>query len=188
MFRRCKSCKDGRVFYLKFTNNRREFFWMQDADDSKDASNCRRINEIINGEPGPDDEPAAAASSSSAPKTPAASGSSSSNNADLEAAAADAGISSELAATMAELPEEERQQLMAMLGLDAAALGDLGGAPETPAAAQAATPSVAPNAPGRVASSSASGGGAGAVSFDDDMFRSVMSGLAAHGWEGGGGG
>jgi hypothetical protein len=44
----CKSCRDGRVFYLKFANNRREFFWMQEPDATGDVETLRKLNAAIN--------------------------------------------------------------------------------------------------------------------------------------------
>jgi len=37
------------VFYLCFQNERREFFWMQNIDDAKDAENAAAVNAAING-------------------------------------------------------------------------------------------------------------------------------------------
>lgn len=61
VFRQCKSCPTGRVFYLKFANDRREFFWMQELTPINDQIYCTRVNDIINS-PAPE-EPVAAAQS-----------------------------------------------------------------------------------------------------------------------------
>jgi hypothetical protein len=55
VFRQCKSCPTGRVFYLKFANDRREFFWMQELSSANDASHCTRLNDLINN-PAPEPE------------------------------------------------------------------------------------------------------------------------------------
>jgi len=50
VFQRCKSAPAGsRVFYLKFQNNRREFFWMQEPDASKDDEVVNMVNTEMNG-------------------------------------------------------------------------------------------------------------------------------------------
>lgn len=56
VFRKCKSCPTGRVFYLKFANDRREFYWMQDLSNANDDTNCAKVNELINN-PLPEPEP-----------------------------------------------------------------------------------------------------------------------------------
>lgn len=49
-FVRCKSAgNERRVFYLKFENNRRSFYWMQDLDDSDDVQNATKLNDLIAG-------------------------------------------------------------------------------------------------------------------------------------------
>eukprot|EP00040_Diaphanoeca_grandis_P018262 m.95929 g.95929 ORF g.95929 m.95929 type:complete len:375 (+) comp26855_c4_seq1:137-1261(+) len=49
-FRKCKSAKDARVYYLHIqASNVRKFFWMQDKDDTKDTENCKRMDDVING-------------------------------------------------------------------------------------------------------------------------------------------
>ncbi len=50
MFRKCKSCPSGRVFYLKFSNDRRDFFWMQEHSSANDDEYARKLNDIIKGE------------------------------------------------------------------------------------------------------------------------------------------
>ncbi len=49
VFRKCKSCPNGRVYYLKFSNDLRDFYWMQDASAVNDDVYCRKLNDIING-------------------------------------------------------------------------------------------------------------------------------------------
>ena len=34
---------------MKFSNDRRDFFWMQDFSASNDDINCKKVNDIING-------------------------------------------------------------------------------------------------------------------------------------------
>ena len=48
----CKSCRDGRVFYLKFANERREFFWMQEPNAAGDVDTLRKLHAAINQQPG----------------------------------------------------------------------------------------------------------------------------------------
>lgn len=50
VFRKCKSCPSGRVFYLKFSNDRRDFFWMQEHSSANDDEYARKLNDIIKGE------------------------------------------------------------------------------------------------------------------------------------------
>lgn len=54
VFRKCKSCPNGRVYYLKFANNRRQFFWMQEPDEKKDEMICKKLNNLIDGGNGMD--------------------------------------------------------------------------------------------------------------------------------------
>ncbi len=50
-FRKCKSAPaSSRVFYLQFPN-RREFYWMQDPDASKDDEIVAKANNVMNGTP-----------------------------------------------------------------------------------------------------------------------------------------
>ena len=48
-FLKCKSAGEGRVFYLYFQNERREFFWMQNLSADKDEEHMKAVNSAING-------------------------------------------------------------------------------------------------------------------------------------------
>eukprot|EP00045_Choanoeca_perplexa_P022787 m.10866 g.10866 ORF g.10866 m.10866 type:complete len:336 (-) comp9698_c0_seq1:42-1049(-) len=54
-FRKCKSAPaESRVFYLKFSTGRREFYWMQEADASKDDDLVAKVNRVMSGLPAED--------------------------------------------------------------------------------------------------------------------------------------
>jgi hypothetical protein len=107
----CKSAGDARVFCLKFENNRRCFFWMQELDGSSDEQNALRLNDIIAGK---ENEPTAGAA------------------VDLE----NLGIGEEEMMAINALPPNERDELLMQLGLAAPSgmMGDFGGPVMTPAA------------------------------------------------------
>ncbi|EDQ92817.1 uncharacterized protein MONBRDRAFT_30775 [Monosiga brevicollis MX1] len=49
-FQLCKSAPaSSRVYYLKFSGGRRDFFWMQSPDAAGDALICQRVNRLIDG-------------------------------------------------------------------------------------------------------------------------------------------
>ena len=48
-FRKCQSCRNGRVYYIKFSNDKRDFFWMQEFSSANDDVYCKKLNDIING-------------------------------------------------------------------------------------------------------------------------------------------
>ncbi|TKR76914.1 hypothetical protein L596_017984 [Steinernema carpocapsae] len=50
-FLKVKECTDGRVFMLKFENNDRRLFWMQDNRADKDEELVKKVNDILNRPP-----------------------------------------------------------------------------------------------------------------------------------------
>jgi len=166
-FNKCKSAGEGRVFYLCFQNERREFFWMQNIDDAKDAENAAAVNAAINGE-----APAAPGGGASAAQT---------TNEQLAAA----GIDEEGLQVLQALSPEERQQMAMMLGLNPNSLGggSASATPETPAP-PATLPAVASETPATTDTpaapppvrAAASAGGSAVDSFDAGMLQSVLSG------------
>ena len=48
VFGRVPQCQSGRVFYLEFTGSAmKHFFWLQDADSSKDAAIFRQLVSLV---------------------------------------------------------------------------------------------------------------------------------------------
>lgn len=156
-FRKSKSAPAAsRIYYLNFQGQRREFFWMQNKDDSTDAENFRAVNASLTGESG-DGSGATAA----------------------EQQVDNLGIDAEQIAVLQALEPGEREQMVTMLGLaDHPAFRNMGsasspGGRETPDAT--ATPSTAP--PIRPSTTDATA--TPAVTFNSDMLASVMSGAVA---------
>lgn len=165
-FKKCKS-SNGRVYLLKL-GDRREFFWMQDKDDSKDDENATKLNAVLTGQEIP------APSSSSPVAAPSGGGNS------LESL----GLDPEEIAALNALDPEEREQTLQMLGLVAPP------AAATPApssaAAQAmdvetptvsATPAAPP--PVRPAASTGVAGPAAGATFSEETLRNVMAGVGS---------
>ncbi|TKR89233.1 hypothetical protein L596_013369 [Steinernema carpocapsae] len=50
-FLKVKECTDGRVFMLKFENNDRRLFWMQDSRTDKDEEILKKVNDVLNRPP-----------------------------------------------------------------------------------------------------------------------------------------
>eukprot|EP00038_Savillea_parva_P007653 m.171653 g.171653 ORF g.171653 m.171653 type:complete len:259 (+) comp13401_c0_seq1:152-928(+) len=126
----CKSAGEARVFYLKFENNRRCFFWMQDKESNEDMNNATKLNDYIEGK---------AASADAG----AAGGAGGLGGFDLSSL----GIGEEEIQAINALPPAERDEFLMQLGLApptaGTGLGDIGGGPVlTPAAHHA--PSVPP--------------------------------------------
>jgi len=179
----CKSAgADARVFYLNCdAGARRLFFWMQAKDASKDEENIKAVKAVINGE------------DISAGGSEGGGGQSA-----IEQHAADLGIDEEQIAILQVLPEEERNQILAQMGLSdhpafATAQPQATPAPPsnlppvaaTPAVAEtpAAPPPVRPTAgaaetpaPAAAAAGPAAGSG---ILFDDEMLGNILSGAIA---------
>jgi 26S proteasome regulatory subunit N13 len=166
VFHKCKSCKDGRVYYLKFSNGRRDFYWMQEPDETKDDAFCRQVNHIINGtsEAAPIDAAAAAStdvmsiaqllSETPAPRMH--------GGLVTVPGATSVAATPAVSATPAVPPAVDRPGGPARLYTAAAAAA---------AGAVAGTPAPTP-----VAGAARSGGGA---TLDDNVMRGIMAGLAA---------
>jgi len=177
----CKSAgADARVFYLNCdAGARRLFFWMQAKDTSKDDDNIKAIQAVINGE-----------------EISTGGGGGGGGQSAIEQHATDLGIDEEQIAILQVLPEEERNQILAQMGLSdhpafATAQPQATPAPPSNLPAVAPTPAVAatPAAPPPVrppasasqtpAAGGGGGGGGGGVLFDDEMLGNILSGAIA---------
>jgi hypothetical protein len=162
-FLRCKSCNEGRVYYLCFQNKRRDFFWMQHTDASKDDEYMNKINAAINGED-------------------INSGSGASNLGDVSESDAaqleSLGISEEQLEVLNALPEEERLQMAQLLGINLPEVGR-GSANATPA--PFATPAQPPAAPRQAVPTQDTPAVAPdniASNFDQNMLQNILASVS----------
>eukprot|EP00039_Didymoeca_costata_P018019 m.331807 g.331807 ORF g.331807 m.331807 type:complete len:340 (+) comp16797_c0_seq1:89-1108(+) len=119
-FLKCKSCPEGsRIYYLCFANAKRDFFWMQSVDPSKDDENMKAVNAAINGETVP-----------------------TSNDNDSQLAAL--GINEEQMQVLNALPADERQQMALMLGIQLPPVTPTSAPRSSETPAPSATPSQPP--------------------------------------------
>jgi hypothetical protein len=151
---------------MRFENNRRAFFWMQESDPSADVGDAEKLDDLINGR-----QPSGDRSGAPPAATPAPAGGGD-RAAQVAAAAAAMGIDQSDLDIINALEPSERDEMLVQLGIlppDALA--------QTPAPPpmEVAPPAIVPAA--RPAPQASAGAASMATDFSPDMLQAVMAGL-----------